>query len=124
MTTKFRTLFIAVAALSGLAGCGGDDGAHAGGAKAAGSGGGLSGRYIGEVPEMGMSMETVFRKDGEAVLTFVEGDNRMDMDCTYQSGEVRIALSCLGSSGISFIRLDDGDLEGDVDGAIIRFVKR
>ena len=86
--------------------------------------GSLAGRYVGEMPDIGMTMEVDFRKDGVAVLTFVEGGQGTDMDCTYQSGESRIALSCFGSSGISLTRLNGGDLEGDLDGTIVRLKKR
>jgi hypothetical protein len=83
----------------------------------------LSGRYAGEMSEIGIGMEVDFRKDGEAVLTMIEGGERIDMECTYQSGESRIALKCFGSSGISLTRLDGGDLEADMDGVIVRLKK-
>jgi hypothetical protein len=73
---------------------------------------------------MGMNMELDFSSDGNAVLTMIEGGNRYEgMECTYQSGEARIAVSCFGSSGISLTRLEGGDLEGDLDGMIVRFRK-
>ena len=122
MTTKTMTLMITGAALIGLAACGGDTGSNTG--SAASGGGSLAGRYAGDLPDLGVTMEIDFRKDGGAVLTFVEGGQGTDMDCTYQSGESRIALSCFGSSGISLTRLNGGDLEGDIDGEIVRFKKR
>jgi hypothetical protein len=112
MKTIIRILGIAGASLIGLAACGGSSA--------------VSGRYVAEVREGGMemNMELDFQKDGKATLTMVEGDNRQDMDCTYETGERRISVNCFGSSGISLTRLDDGDLEGDMDGMIVRYEKR
>jgi len=71
-----------------------------------------------------MEMAIDFRKDDKAILTISEDGNGEDMECTYESGEQRISVNCFGSSGISMTRLDGGDLEGDMDGMIVRYKKR
>jgi hypothetical protein len=112
MKTTFRILGFAGLAVLGLASCGDNNATP-------------SGLYVGELEGAGIEMELDFADDGKAALTFIEGGNRLDdMDCTYESGENRIAVSCFGSSGISLTRLDNGDLEGDMDGAIVVFKKR
>lgn len=119
MKTGMRILMLGGAALVASAGCsGGGETAKSGG------GGALSGRYVGEAPDLGMSMELDLRNDGDGVLTMVTDNERTAFECTYQSGESTIALSCLGSSGITLTRLDGGDLEGNLDGTIVRFEKR
>jgi len=100
-----------------LAGCSGE------------SSGAPSGRYVAELADSelgtGLKMHLEFKSDGTAVLEMEEDGRRIPfLDCTYTSGEVRIALSCLGSSGISLTRLQGGDLEGDLDGAILRYRKQ
>jgi len=111
MKCTLRVLSIAGIVLLGLAGCG-DDGSTP------------SGRYVGELEGTGIEVELDFGDDGKAVLTMVEDGNRLEgMDCTYESGEKRISVSCFGSSGISLTPLDGGDLEGDMDGTIVRFEK-
>jgi len=110
MGTSLRSLGLAGAALIGLAACG--------------DGSAVSGRYVAELPGSGLEMELDFQDDGKATFTMIEGGDRHDMECTYESGEQRISVSCFGSSGISLTRLDGGDLEGDMDGAIVRYKKR
>lgn len=120
MSTTLKALMMTAAAI-GLAACSDGDSHTSTASAGAGQAGGVSGRYLADVPAMGIKMQIAFAKDGSAMLTFIEGENNHDMDCTYQSGEVRIALSCFGSSGISLTRLSGGDLEGDIDGMIVRF---
>ena len=98
---------MARAALLAIAGCGGENSASS---SASGSAGGKSstgsGCYVDDIPELGAKMELDFGKDGAASMTFIENENRLpSMDCTYQSGEATIALSCTGSSGITLTRL-------------------
>ena len=102
---------MARAALLAIAGCGGENSASS---SASGSAGGKSstgsGCYVDDIPELGAKMELDFGKDGAASMTFIENENRLpSMDCTYQSGEATIALSCTGSSGITLTRLAGGE---------------
>jgi len=110
MTNSLRILGIAGAALVVLAACG-DTSA-------------VSGRYVAELQDTGIQLELDFLKDGKATFTMGEGGKGTPMECTYESGERRILVSCFGSSGISLTRLDDGDLEGDMDGTLVRYEKR
>jgi hypothetical protein len=106
MKTSLRFGGIAGVILIGLAACGGGSAA--------------SGRYVAEMPGMGDEMALDFHKDGTATLTM----GGQDVDCTYEEGEKRIAVSCFGSSGFSLTPLDNGDLEGDMGGAIVHYKKR
>ena len=55
----------------------------------------------------------------------VAGDERQPpLDCTYESGEATIMVNCIGSSGFSLTRLDNGDLEGNMGGTLVRHEKR
>lgn len=119
MVAKIFALAAVGAGMIGTAACGGDSTSASAPKNAS-----VSGRYIGDVPDFGASMNIEFQKNGEAVLTMVGETTRTDVDCTYQSGERTIALSCLGSSGITLTPLSGGDLEADVDGLIVRFVKQ
>lgn len=111
MKNSLRVLGMSGAVLAVLAACGG--------------GSAVSGLYVAEIPEVGMGMELDFHGDGKATFTMTDGgDNRQDMDCTYEEGEARIAVKCFGSSGIFLTRLDDGDLEGDMGGTIVRYKKQ
>jgi hypothetical protein len=109
-TSKLNLGIATVVLLTGMVSCGGSSG--------------VSGRYVGEVEEMGWKMELDFHGDGKATLTMSEGDNGHPMDCTYETGEKRVLVNCLGSSGISLTQLDNGDLEGDMGGTIVRYKKR
>ena len=110
------------AALLALAACGGESGPSS--ATKVAKGAAPSGCYVGDIGGPGVQMEFNFGSDGKAVLTMIENGNRaVSLDCTYQSGEARTALSCPGSSGISLTPLDGGDLEGDLDGTIVRYKK-
>ncbi len=110
MKTVLRSVSTAGVVLIGVAACG--------------DGSAVSGRYVADIKEAGMQLELDFHKDGKATLTMAEGASRHDMDCSYESGERRVSVSCFGSSGISLTKLDDGDLEGDIDGMIVRYKKR
>jgi len=110
MRTILKILGPAGAALIGLTACGDNST--------------VSGRYVAEIQGSGMKMELNFHEEGKATLTMSEDGNGEDMECAYESGEKRIAVNCFGSSGISLTRLDDGDLEGDMGGTIVRYKKR
>lgn len=84
-----------------------------------------AGRYIGELVGTGIEVELNFGEDGAAVMTMVESGNRLDdMECSYESGESRTVVKCFGSSGISLKTLENGDLEGDMNGMIVHFKKQ
>ncbi|MDA1074352.1 MAG: hypothetical protein O3A63_06270 [Proteobacteria bacterium] len=118
MKTKLRILSIAGTVLLGLVACGDSSSGSSTGS------GPVSGRYVADITEAGIKMEFDFAGDGKTTLTMDEGGERSEMDCTYTSGERRIAVSCFGSSGISLTQLEGGDLEGDMDGMIVRYKKR
>ena len=118
MNAKFRILAVACIALLGIAACGNDN-SSASGSK----GGSIVGKYVGQVPELGVQLEIQLQKDNKGILTFDTGNTRTDMDCTYDAGEKQIALNCLGSSGITLTKLDNGDMEGNMDGTIVHFKK-
>jgi hypothetical protein len=110
MKTILRNPGIAVASLSLLSACGG--------------GSDVSGVYRGDLGGTGMAVELDFKGDGKATFAIIQGENRQPMDCTYETGEQTILVSCFGSSGISLTKLDNGDLEGNMDGTIVRYEKR
>jgi hypothetical protein len=111
MKGSLRILVVASAVLTGIAACSG------------GGAGGVSGRYVGNLPGEGGEMAFDFHGDGKATMSVGEGGNGVDLDCTWEKGEKRIAVSCPGSSGISMTALDGGDLEADMGGTIVRFKK-
>ncbi len=93
----------------------------AGAAVACGDSSELSGRYVGQVE--GMTMEFNFLEDGKATFGMSGGGPMERVDCTYQTGETLISVNCVGSSGISLTRVDDG-LEANMGGVLVRYKKQ
>jgi hypothetical protein len=111
MKTTIQKLGIASVSLWTLCACGG--------------GSGVSGVYVAEIPNAGYGFELDFQGDGKGTITMVAGDERQPpLDCTYTSGEATIMVNCIGSSGFSLTKLDNGDLEGSMGGTLVRYEKR
>ena len=110
MKTSLRTCIAASAAVLVMTACGS-------------SSGGVSGRYEGDLPGGMGHMAFDFHGEGKATMNVGDDGNSTSLDCTWQQGEKSIAVSCPGSSGISMMPLDGGDLEANMGGTIVRFEK-